>query len=146
MKIKYYDDYDMKEYWEDNDNQDGTYFRKHEKPYKEEFSSEDNIDRKHEEKKHKAALYIRAHFVELMKDEAYKKAYYEIIDQTAREIYYFINDKPLAAVSDEQRELEGFSLDLEIKNKGIKNINKYKSDAAYIVEWVISGKNLTAYL
>lgn len=144
--MRFYDDYEMDEYWEDNDNQDGTYFREYEKPYEEEYTFGSDRDQAHEEKKHRAALYIRAHFKELMKDEAYKKAYYKLVDEFAREFSYIVHNKPITVVSDEQREFEGSTLDFEISIKGRKKIEKYKADAIYIVDWVKSGKNLIVYI
>ena len=131
--MKYYDDYETGE----------SSFRKHKKFYHITYGSD--RDQAHERKKYRAAIYIRAHFKTLMKDEDYKKAYYKLIDEFARENFYLINRKTLAIVSEEQREVENSLLDYEIADRGKKKIEKYKQDAIYMVDWVKEGKNLIVY-
>lgn len=146
-QMKRYDNYEADEYyWEDNDNQDGTYFREYEKPYEEEYTFGSDRDPEHEEKKRRAALYIRAHFKELMKDESYRIAYYKLIDESARELSYMVDNKPLIKVTEKERDFEGSVLDLQISIEGKRKVERYKSDAIYIVDWVRSGKSLMVYI
>ena len=88
------------------------------------------------ERKFKAALYIRAHFKELMKSEEYKRAYYIIIDELARDCSYNMCDKMICAVSDEERKIQSSILDFEISDRGRTEIEKYKADTQYVLNWV----------
>ena len=111
--MRRYFDCEIDEYWDDNEEDIARY-----------------------ERKFNAALYIRAHFKKLMKDEAYKAAYYMIIDELAREFSYKMLDKIITVVSDEERELQSVTLDFEISLRSKKEIEKYKEDAEYVLNWV----------
>lgn len=101
---------------------------------------------KHEKIKYKAVLYIRLHFDELIKKEAYRTTYYKIIDQYARECFYIEYNKTLVVVTEKEREIQSSTLDIEIEIKGKQKIESYKKYAEYIVEWLQSGKSLIKYM
>ena len=138
-------EYEMEEFWEDNDNQDGTFFEGYEKPYRKEKGNSGERDKEHEERKRRALLYIHAHLDALMKNEDYKTAYNRLIDASVREFHFSVYETRLETVSQEQRELEGAVLDFEILALEEKEIESYKEDAAYIVKWIKQGKRLIVY-
>ena len=130
--MKRYGDYEMDGYWEDNDNQDGTYFWKYEKKDRE-APFEIDLYEMYEERRHNALLYIRAHFKKLMKEEAYRNAYAQLVDECVRKFSFEFYEKPLTTVSEEDREIDGKVLDFEISLRGKKEVEKYKADAIDIV-------------
>lgn len=82
--MKHYDDDDiLKYYWENNDNQDGTFFNSYEKSFQINDDFDDTFDVELEEKKWRAVLYLRLH-KELLKNKSYKKVYNYIIDEYIR--------------------------------------------------------------
>ncbi len=134
--MNYYDDEMLEYFWKDNDNQDGTYFSSYEKSIQindEDF--EDAYDMELEEKKWKAVLYLRLH-KELLKKQAYQKAYNYIIDEYIREFEYLVNDKHKVTITEKDREYENLVIDIEIKKLGEKRISEYEADALYIVDFI----------
>ena len=101
-------------------------------------------DRTFEQRKHNAALYITAH-KELLQQAEFRTAYNKILDEYAREFAYIALQKPIADVSDQERESESAMLEFEAVNLGKEKIERYKDDAAYVVDWVKSGKSLIIY-
>lgn len=133
--------------WDDEDPQDGTYFRAQEpirEPFERNVGYIDDRDYKHEEIKHHAALYICAH-KELLQDEDYRIAYNKILDEYARDFAYHALRKPITVVSDEEREFSDSSLAFELCLTEKSEVQTYEKDAIYIVNWVKSGKNLIVY-
>ncbi len=84
-----FDDDILEYYWEDNDNQDGTYYSSYEKfiPVNDEAELDDTFDIELEEKKWKAVLYLRLNN-ELLKDKNYQRVYNYIIDENIREFEF----------------------------------------------------------
>ena len=127
---------------EDEDGQDGTYFRHLEKRVVSTVVESDR-DEVHEDRKKRAMLYIRANYKKLFKDEAYKKAYYMLIDESLR---YNFSEADVSVVSDEERDIMSFVLDIQLSNIDNEDVEEYKGDAEYIVEWIRSGKELIVYV
>lgn len=101
-------------------------------------------DQTFERRKHRAALYINTH-KELLKQKEYLTTYNKILDEYAREFAYIALKKPIAVVSDKERESESFMLDEEANTLDKEKIEQYKEDAIYVVDWVKSGKSLIVY-
>ena len=132
--MKFYDNEIVKYYWADNDNQDGTYFNSYEKCIQidnEEFDY--TFDVELEERKWRAVLYLRLHN-ELLNNKAYQIAYNHIIDEYIRKFEYVVNGKHKIIITKEDRELQNFVIDIEIKTLGKRKISKYELDALYIVD------------
>ncbi len=147
--MKFNDRFDTDEIfaWCDEDPQDGTYFRAQEQQsdfYEQSFDYVDDRDDKHEEIKRHAALYICAH-KELLKNPDYRIAYNKLLDEYARDYAYHVLKKPITVVSDEERAFTDSTLDFELCLTEQSEVQTYKKDAIYIVDWVKSGKNLMVY-
>lgn len=147
--MKFNDVFDTDEIlaWYDEDPQDGTYYRSQElsrPPFERNLNYYDNRDDKHEEIKKHAALYICAH-KELLKKPDYRIAYNKLLDEYARDYAYHVLEKPITVVSDEERAFLDSALDFELSIIEKNEVQKYKKDAIYIVDWVKSGKNLIVY-
>lgn len=132
-------------YLENYDEQEILYPPKNERFYEDGYCFGSDRDQEHEQRKRRAVIYIRAHFDELMKDEAYKIAYYKIVDQMARDEAYICGE-PLTVVTERARELENSFLDFEITLRTKRILETYKEDAVYMVDWIKSGKSLLVYL
>ena len=98
----------------------------------------------HEEIKKHAALYICAH-KELLKKSDYRIAYNKLLDEYARDYAYHVLEKPITVVTDEERAFSDSTLDFELCLTEPSEVQTYKKDAIYIVDWVKSGKNLMVY-
>ena len=147
--MKFNDIFDTDEVlaWNDEDPQDGTYYRTQEssrEPFEYSFDYIDDRDEKHEEIKRHAALYICAH-KELLKKSDYRIAYNKILEEYARDYAYHVLEKPITVVSDEERAFSDSALDFELCLTEQNEVQTYKKDAIYIVDWVKSGKNLIVY-
>ena len=147
--MKFNDIFDTDEVlaWNDEDPQDGTYYRTQEssrEPFEQSFGYIDDRDEKHEEIKRHAALYICAH-KELLKESDYRIAYNKILEEYARDYAYHVLEKPITVVSDEERAFSDSALDFELCLTEQNEVQTYKKDAIYIVDWVKSGKNLIVY-
>ena len=138
MSNRKYDDEIWEYFWQDTDNQDGKYYEAF-PPYK----KENEID---EEpfliQKHNATLYLRAHYDEIKNIEPCRIAFQKLIDQSARQISFFADRKPLPVVPDEMREGIIDALDLEIEIEGPQAIESYKKDALFIVKKIYEDKGL----
>ena len=147
--MKFNDIFDTDELlaWDDRDPQDGTYYRSQEplqQSFEESFDYYDERDERHEEIKHRAALYICAH-KELLKKPDSCIAYSKLLDEYARDYAYHVLEKPITVVSDEERAFSDSTLDFELCLTDQSKVATYKKDAVYIVDWVKSGKNLIVY-
>ena len=147
--MKFNDVFDTDEVlaWYDGDPQDGTYYRSQEpsrKPFENDFYGVDDRDDRHEEIKKHAALYICAH-KELLKKSDYRIAYNKLLDEYARDYAYHVLEKPITVVTDEERAFSDSTLDFELCLTEPSEVQTYKKDAIYIVDWVKSGKNLIVY-
>ncbi len=132
-----FDEYYMEEYWESNDNQDGTYFSD-KKNRRFEAYDEELIEAKYEKNKYNAALYIRANFSTLMKLEDYKKAYCMLLDELIQQVRYAMCDDPDENYSPDYIKLQEDILDMEILSREKEEIQGYKREADQVVEWVRS--------
>ena len=147
--MKFNDVFDTDEVlaWNDGDPQDGTYYRSQEpsrKPFENDFYGVDDRDDRHEEIKKHAALYICAH-KELLKKSDYRIAYNKLLDEYARDYAYHVLEKPITVVTDEERAFSDSTLGFELCLTEPSEVQTYKKDAIYIVDWVKSGKNLMVY-
>ena len=147
--MKFNDVFDTDEVlaWYDGDPQDGTYYRSQESsrvPFVNDFHYIDERDGKHEEIKRHAALYICAH-KELLQKPDYLIAYNKLLEEYARDYAYHVLEKPITVVSDEERAFLDSALDFELSIIEKNEVQNYKKDAIYIVDWVKSGKNLIVY-
>ena len=142
MSKRKYDEEIWEYFWQDTDNQDGKYYEAV-PPYKKEdhpIYDEEAINLSLI--KDKAALYLRAHYDEIKDIEPCMVAFRKLIDQSAREIYYFAERKPLLVVSDEVRQGIVGAIDLEIEIQGRRKIERYKKDAFFIVKKIYKDKGL----
>ena len=139
VKMRYYDVFDSDEFDEDLDDQDGTHFKDYEPPYEDYYSNDKTLIDIYEENDFRTLLFIRAHYDELINDEAYRKAYFRLLNEMIRKASYFVNE-PIGTISDEDRESQESALDFLISIEGRKKIETYKNNAIYIVDLINSGK------
>ena len=136
MSNRKYDDEMWEYFWQDTDNQDGKYYEAF-PPYK----KENEID---EEpfliQKHNATLYLRAHYDEIKHIEPCRIAFQKLIDQSARQISFFADRKPLPVVPDEMREGIIDALDLW----DIKFEFGYNNGEVILIDEIASG-NMRVY-
>ena len=137
--MRYYDVFDSDEFDEDLDDQDGTHFKDYEPPYEDYYSNDKTLIDIYEENDFRTLLFIRAHYDELINDEAYRKAYFRLLNEMIRKASYFVNE-PIGTISDEDRESQESALDFLISIEGRKKIETYKNNAIYIVDLINSGK------
>lgn len=137
--MRYYDVFDSDEFDEDLDDQDGTHFKDYEPPYEDYYSNDKTLIDIYEENDFRTLLFIRAHYDELINDEAYRKAYFRLLNEMIRKASYFVNE-PISKISDEDRESQESALDFLISIEGRKKIETYKNNAIYIVDLINSGK------
>ena len=137
--MMYYDVFDSDEFDEDLDDQDGTHFKDYEPPYEDYYSNDKTLIDIYEENDFSTLLFIRAHYDELINDEAYRKAYFRLLNEMIRKASYFVNE-PISKISDEDRESQESALDFLISIEGRKKIETYKNDAIYFVDLINSGK------
>ena len=147
--MKFNDRYDTDEMFAyyDEDPQDGTYFKNQEPPCEVFDPSEDftyDLDCRHEERKRHAALYICAHR-ELLKNADYRHAYNKILDEYASDYAYHVLGQPITVVNDAERAFADFVIKSELAAVEKGELQKYKKDAIYIVDWVKSGKDVIVY-
>ena len=119
-------------------------FPEHWFSYKGQFA-DTNRDLDHEERKHNAIIYIRAHFDQMMENSLYRYIYYEIIDDGIRCDYPLNFDNLSIAELENLREIDGDTLDETILTRGDELVETYKDDLQYVVEWIKSGKGLIAF-
>ena len=80
-----------------------------------------------------------------MKKSDYRIAYNKLLDEYARDYAYHVLEKPITVVTDEERAFSDSTLDFELCLTEPSEVQTYKKDAIYIVDWVKSGKNLMVY-
>ena len=80
-----------------------------------------------------------------MQKPDYLIAYNKLLEEYARDYAYHVLEKPITVVGDEERAFLDSALDFELSIIEKNEVQNYKKDAIYIVDWVESGKNLIVY-
>ena len=142
MENRKYDDEIWEYFWQDTDNQDGKYYEAIPPYKKEDHPAYDSKTIKLSLIKERALLYFRAHYDEIKNFEPCIIAFRKLIDQSAREIAYFSEHKPLPVVPEEVKQGIIEAIDLEIEAQGLRKVERYKKDAFFIVKKIHSDKGL----
>lgn len=141
--FSHYED-DIYFYGEDNDNQDGSYFRAIDK-CPEPTVPQYDIDVKLDTKKMRAVLYLHLH-QELMSKKQYKDAYDKLRDDGVRSCAYWMEHKAVVgSITEADRDAENFVLDIQLNEYEVERVEKFKKDAIYIVRRIAAGKSIFTY-